>query len=152
MRLSTSSLNVPSAPSFFARKTSAIPPWPRRLMISKFARRSTEVIRSWFVARSPQGARGEGIDAAARRLPQRRISTGPRRQRAAPSLEALAGRLGPSHRREALEQHRRVIAGADRIFEGRACGVELLRRLVEPTLVVREPRLGEVAVLLGLRL
>ena len=37
MRLRTRSLNVPAAPSFFPRKTSAIPPAPSRLRISKLA-------------------------------------------------------------------------------------------------------------------
>src|SRR4051794_21432088 len=39
MRLSTSNLKVPSAPRFLAKKTSAMPPAPRRRMISKSARR-----------------------------------------------------------------------------------------------------------------
>src|SRR5688572_24317472 len=39
MRLTTSSLYVPSAPRFLARNTSAMPPAPRRRMTSKSARR-----------------------------------------------------------------------------------------------------------------
>ena len=37
MRLSTRTLNVPSAPRFFARKTSAIPPVPSLRTISNLA-------------------------------------------------------------------------------------------------------------------
>ena len=57
MRLRTRTLNVPSAPRFFARKTSAIPPAPRRRTIS-----------NWAISFGG-GGEGEDLDIASRKGP-----------------------------------------------------------------------------------
>src|SRR5882757_4453842 len=70
MRLSTKSLNVPSAPRFLAKKTSAIPPAPSRRMISKSARRLGGG-RTGASVMSPKG----GVRMAARTANANRVDT-----------------------------------------------------------------------------